>query len=84
MAFGPAVGLELVDTLSSEPSLKGYHLAAVRGDLLAKLGRVNEARGELRGRPALEMPASAPCSWGMPARRGTGQAAKDKRSWRYR
>jgi RNA polymerase sigma factor (sigma-70 family) len=47
MAFGPAVGLELVDTLTSEPSLKGYHLLpTVRGDLLEKLGRLDEARTE--------------------------------------
>jgi RNA polymerase sigma-70 factor (ECF subfamily) len=47
MAFGPAAGLELVDTLIAEPSLKGYHLLpAVRGDLLAKLGRFDEARQE--------------------------------------
>ena len=47
MAFGPAAGLELVDTLVGEPSLKSYHLLpAVRGDLLAKLGRFNEARTE--------------------------------------
>ncbi|HEU0104904.1 MAG TPA: sigma-70 family RNA polymerase sigma factor, partial [Vicinamibacteria bacterium] len=40
MAFGPAAGLELVDALVSEPALRGYHLLpAVRGDLLAKLGR---------------------------------------------
>jgi RNA polymerase sigma-70 factor, ECF subfamily len=47
MAFGPAAGLELVDTLTTEPSLKGYHLLpSVRGDLLAKLGRLDEARSE--------------------------------------
>src|SRR5467141_2049167 len=47
MAFGPAVGLEVVDTLTSEPSLKGYHLLpTVRGDLLVKLGRLDEARIE--------------------------------------
>ncbi len=47
MAFGPAAGLELVDALTSEPSLKGYHrLPSVRGDLLAKLGRFDEARAE--------------------------------------
>ena len=47
MAFGPAAGLELVDQLTSEPSLKAYHLLpSVRGDLLAKLGRKNEAREE--------------------------------------
>ena len=40
MAFGPATGLELVDALTSEPSLKTYHLLpSVRGDLLFKLGR---------------------------------------------
>jgi predicted RNA polymerase sigma factor len=40
MAFGPATGLELVDALTTEPSLKGYHLLpSVRGDLLAKLAR---------------------------------------------
>ena len=48
MAFGPATGLELVDELTSEPSLSSYHLLpSVRGDLLAKLGRFDEARREL-------------------------------------
>jgi RNA polymerase sigma factor (sigma-70 family) len=47
MALGPAAGLELVDQLTSEPSLKTYHLLpSVRGDLLAKLGRSDEARDE--------------------------------------
>ena len=47
MAFGPQAGLELVDALASEPSLEGYHLLpSVRGDLLAKLGRSDEARRE--------------------------------------
>jgi RNA polymerase sigma factor (sigma-70 family) len=47
MAFGPAAGLELVDGLGSEPSLKAYHLLpSVRGDLLFKLGRLDEARAE--------------------------------------
>ena len=47
MAFGPATGLELVDSLTSEPSLENYHLLpSVRGDLLAKLGRLDEARAE--------------------------------------
>jgi RNA polymerase sigma factor (sigma-70 family) len=47
MAFGPAVGLELVDALGDEPLLKDYHLLpGVRGDLLAKLGRLDEARAE--------------------------------------
>jgi RNA polymerase sigma-70 factor, ECF subfamily len=48
MAFGPARGLELVDALRDEPSLRGYHLLpAVRADLLARLGRASEARVEL-------------------------------------
>jgi RNA polymerase sigma factor (sigma-70 family) len=47
MAFGPAAGLELIDTLASEPSLKSYHLLpSVRGDLLVKLGRFAEAQAE--------------------------------------
>jgi RNA polymerase sigma factor (sigma-70 family) len=47
MAFGPARALELVEALSSEPSLSAYHLLpGVRGDLLAKLGRGEEARAE--------------------------------------
>jgi predicted RNA polymerase sigma factor len=49
MAFGPAAGLALVDALVSEPSLKSYHLLpSVRGDLLAKLGRHDEARAEFK------------------------------------
>src|SRR5881396_2698351 len=47
MAFGPAAGLDLVDALVGEPSLKAYHLLpAVRGDLLRKLGRYEDARVE--------------------------------------
>ncbi|HVD31362.1 MAG TPA: RNA polymerase sigma factor [Methylomirabilota bacterium] len=47
MAFGPSAGLELVDALVSEPSLKSYHLLpSARGDLLEKLGRSQEARAE--------------------------------------
>jgi RNA polymerase sigma-70 factor, ECF subfamily len=47
MAFGPRAGLELVDALTSEPSLEGYHLLpSVRGDFLAKLARFKEARSE--------------------------------------
>ena len=47
MAFGPAVGLEVVDALQSESTLKNYHLLpCVRGDLLAKLGRAEEAGAE--------------------------------------
>ena len=51
-AFGPEAGLELVNELVSEPSLEGYHLLpSVRGDLLARLSRYDEARAEL-GRAA--------------------------------
>jgi predicted RNA polymerase sigma factor len=47
MAFGPAAGLELVERLYAEPTLRNYHwLPSVRGDLLAKLGRKAEARQE--------------------------------------
>jgi RNA polymerase sigma factor (sigma-70 family) len=47
MAFGPAAGLELVDELASEASLKNYHLLpSVRGDFLSKLDRFDEARAE--------------------------------------
>jgi len=47
MAFGPAAGLEIVDTLTSESSLDTYHLLpSVRGDFLKKLGRLDEAQAE--------------------------------------
>jgi RNA polymerase sigma factor (sigma-70 family) len=47
MAFGPAAGLEIVDAVAAEPALASYHLLpGVRGDLLFKLGRFDEARGE--------------------------------------
>jgi RNA polymerase sigma-70 factor, ECF subfamily len=47
MASGPAAALPLVDALAAEPSLEDYHLLpSVRGDLLFKLGRFDEARAE--------------------------------------
>jgi RNA polymerase sigma factor (sigma-70 family) len=47
MTFGPAEGLAIVDALAPDPALASYHLLpAVRGDLLAKLGRTAEARAE--------------------------------------
>ncbi|HEX2414729.1 MAG TPA: DUF6596 domain-containing protein, partial [Thermoleophilaceae bacterium] len=47
MAYGPAAGLELIDELMSEPALQDYHLLpSVRGDLLQRLGRIEEARAE--------------------------------------
>ncbi|MBK7533066.1 RNA polymerase sigma factor [Piscinibacter sp.] len=54
MAFGPAAALELVDALADEPSLKQYQwLPSVRADLLAKLGRHEEARAEFERAAAL-------------------------------
>jgi len=54
MAFGPAAGLELVDTLLGEPAMANYHLLpSVRGDFLAKLGRHQEARAEFERAAAL-------------------------------
>ena len=54
MAYGPEVGLALVDELVAEPALKGYHLLpSVRGDLLVKLGRLAEARAEFERAAAL-------------------------------
>jgi RNA polymerase sigma factor (sigma-70 family) len=54
MAFGPAAGLELVDALSADPALAHYHwLPSVRGDLLAKLGRREEARAEFERAAAM-------------------------------
>ena len=54
MAFGPQAGLEIVDALTSEPALREYHLLpSVRGDLLAKVGRLDEARMEFERAAAL-------------------------------
>jgi RNA polymerase sigma-70 factor (ECF subfamily) len=54
MADGPQAGLHLVDRLASDPALQGYHLLpSVRGDLLAKLGRTDEARVEFERAAAL-------------------------------
>jgi RNA polymerase sigma factor (sigma-70 family) len=54
MASGPAAGLEIVNALTTEPSLRGYHLLpSVRGDLLAKLGRHDQARAEFERAAAL-------------------------------
>lgn len=47
MASGPAAGLELIESLQNDPAMRGYHLLpSVRGDLLKKLGRMDEARTE--------------------------------------
>ena len=54
MAYGPAMGLAIVDELRAEPSLKSYHLLpSVRADLLTKLGRNDEARKEFEHAAAL-------------------------------
>lgn len=54
MAFGPAEGLKIVDALLAEPALKAYHLLpSVRGDLLARLERLHEARAEFERAAAL-------------------------------
>jgi RNA polymerase sigma factor (sigma-70 family) len=54
MALGPQAGLDLVDTLTPEPALRSYHLLpSVRGDLLARLGRFDEARAEFERAAAL-------------------------------
>jgi RNA polymerase sigma-70 factor (ECF subfamily) len=54
MAYGPQAGLDLVDELTAEPSLRSYHLLpSVRGDLLLKLGRAAEARTEFERAAAL-------------------------------
>ncbi len=58
MTFGPAAGLELVEALTSEPSLRAYHLLpSVRGDLLAKLGRLGEAGAEFERAASLTLNA---------------------------
>jgi RNA polymerase sigma-70 factor (ECF subfamily) len=60
MAFGPQAGLDLVDSLVSEPALANYaFLPGVRGDLLAKLGRFDEARAEFERAATLTRNARA-------------------------
>jgi RNA polymerase sigma-70 factor, ECF subfamily len=56
MLFGPAAGLELIDKLASDPALESYHLLpGARGDLLAKLGRLDEARDEFERAASLTL-----------------------------
>ena len=86
MAFGPAAGLEIVDALAEEPSLKNYHLLpSVRGDLLAKLGRSSEARAEFERAAAITHNArerelllarAAACARGGAKRNGNGKIPK--------
>jgi RNA polymerase sigma-70 factor, ECF subfamily len=89
MAFGPPAGLELIDALLDEPSLKNYHLLpSVRGDLLARLSRYPEAHAEFERAAALTgnvrerellLARAAACAWGSAARDGAsdGSAARD-------
>ncbi len=73
MAFGPQAGLEIVDALRDEPSLRSYHLLpSVRGDLLVRLGRPAEARAEFERAASLTRNArerelmlerAAACAW---------------------
>jgi predicted RNA polymerase sigma factor len=74
MAFGPAAGLEILNTIRNHPALASYHLLpSVRGDFLARLGRFDEARAEFtraaamtenaRERELLLMRAAAPSTW---------------------
>jgi len=77
MAFGPAAGLRIVDGLAAEPSLASYHLLpSVRGDLLFRLGRLDEARADFeraaslaRNAPerALLLDRAAACTLGSAA-----------------
>ena len=56
MAYGPEAGLEIVDLLASEPLLEQYHLLpSVRGELLSRLGRFEEARAEFERAAALTL-----------------------------
>ncbi len=74
MAFGPAAGLELLDALAEEQSLKHYHLlGSVRGEMLQRLGRLEEAHAELTHAASLAQNArerelllerAAACAWG--------------------
>ena len=77
MAYGPQAGLDLLDQLAAEPSLSGYHLLpSVRGDLLMKLGRADEARTEFER--AATMTRNAP-ERELSARRARTAAAQATR-----
>ena len=80
MAFGPEAGLEIVDALSADRTLETYHLLpSVRGDLLEKLGRWDEARQSMsRPRRSLKTPGKRSCSSDMPPSAGRF----DRRIWR--
>ncbi len=75
MASGPAAGLALVDQLAAEPALRNYHLLpSVRGDLLLKLGRADEAQAEFRRASELTRNARERELTAQRARSAAGQA----------
>nr|WP_169951309.1 DUF6596 domain-containing protein [Microbispora sp. H11081] len=83
MADGPRAGLALVETLTGEPALKGYHLLpAVRGDLLARLGRHGEARAEFERAASLTRNAAERAVLLRRAAACAGQAAEPARATR--
>ena len=89
MAFGPEAGLALVDGLSAEPALRGYHLLpSVRGDLLARLGRCDEARAEFERAASLTQQRAASgrsCPSGpLAARSPAGDSLVSRRHSRVR
>jgi RNA polymerase sigma factor (sigma-70 family) len=79
MAYGPQAGLDLVDELTAEPALERYHLLpSVRGDLLMKLGRPDEARAEFERAAALTDNAPERELSAERARTAADQAARDR------
>ncbi|HEV2260318.1 MAG TPA: RNA polymerase sigma factor [Streptosporangiaceae bacterium] len=87
MASGPADGLAIIDAIAADPALRDYHLLpSVRGDLLARLGRHDEARAEFRHaaalasnareRAVLERRAADAGLWHVPADHGTGSRSQ--------
>ncbi len=79
MAYGPAAGLAIADALCAEPSLQEYHLLpAVRGDLLVRLGRHDEARAEFERAAALTDNAREQAL--LLERAGTVQKAAERKS----
>jgi RNA polymerase sigma factor (sigma-70 family) len=79
MAFGPQAGLDLVDVLAAEPALQGYHLLpSVRGDLLMKLGRPDEARAEFERAAALTRNEAERGLSAERARAARDEAARDE------
>ncbi len=78
MAYGPEAGLELVDEIVATSALEGYHLLpSVRGDLLAKLGRDEEARREFELAASLTENQRVRDLLGSRARRETADPAAD-------